>query len=83
MTREEFITWMNNDCTFTSHYTNADHLWMSYLPPYVDGHQDQLQVMDDKVIFNSYSSDDEAEDQIYSFEEFINAYKTDSLDLKY
>jgi hypothetical protein len=81
MTKEEFIKWLENNTSFERKYNYSDTDW-KYMVDYADYIFDELEILDDKVIFSwEYRTfgDTEYKKDEYTFDEFIDKYNRDTL----
>lgn len=78
MEREEFINWMNNS---TSYESNGYDSWR-YMVDYADYRFDYIDIEGDMVVYRweeLYWGGRSCESREFTFEEFIEAYKSDSI----
>lgn len=81
MTREEFIKWFSENTGFSRESENSDDYWR-YMVDYADYRFDYVEIESDKVIYRWEElcwGGSNYENREFSFEEFVEAYKNDSI----
>lgn len=79
MTKEEFIKWFDENMCFQR--DGSDDYWR-YMVDYADYRFDYVEIESDKVIYRweeLYWGGSDMREREFSFEDFIEAYKNDSI----
>jgi hypothetical protein len=82
MNREEFIKWLETETDFERKYDRDNWDIFHRMVDYADYVFDEVEVNDDNVIFSwEYRTFGDTEDKKdeYSFDEFVDRYKKDTL----
>jgi hypothetical protein len=80
MLRSDFIKWVES-ISYERRYNEGDVYWR-YMVDYADYIFDELEILDDKVIFSwerSFWGGTEYINNEYSFSEFVNRYESGEL----
>jgi hypothetical protein len=81
MTREEFVKWFAENACFSKESESSDVYWRN-LVDYADYIFDYVEIESDKVIYKweeLYWGGSSYENREFTFEEFVEAYKNDSI----
>lgn len=81
MKRDEFIEWFKENVCFERESENSDEYWRCMVD-YADYRFDYIEIESDKVIYKweeLYWGGSSMEKREFTFEEFIDAYKNDSI----